>query len=109
VSERWQAMETGGFMSFASTIAPEATEHHLLCGLARTQLPILLIYGEADPYCPVSHAQAAFNALKTSSPQTELVVYSQDDHWLRQASHLADANFCVCKWMLRHMPVAPLK
>jgi len=81
-------------------------DHKLIGSLARTATPTLLLYGDADPICSISHAEVAYKALMRSSPQSQLVVYPGESHGLYSAAHHTDAVRRLCDWCLTHLSVA---
>ena len=83
-----------------------AAEHEFVCALGRARTPTLLLYGDADPSCPISHAQIAYTALQHGSPHSSLVVYPGEDQSLQLPSYQADACRRMCEWCTLHQPGA---
>jgi alpha-beta hydrolase superfamily lysophospholipase len=94
----------GDATAAAAARAAAVADLELVRALGRTTTPVLLLYGDADPACPLSHAQAAFNALQCASPASQLVVYEGAAHSLSSCTQRLDGNRRVCEWARAWMP-----
>ena len=95
----------GSFSTAAATSGlAAAADVDLVGALGRCHVPVLLLYGDADPTCPLSHAQVIFSALSRSSPLTQLVVYPDETHGLQGGGARIDSSRRACEWFTTHLP-----
>jgi len=71
---------------------------------ART--PTLIMGGERDAECPIAQSQEMWHALKTLGVETQLVVYADEGHRLRDPAHARDHDERMVAWFDRHLEPA---
>jgi dipeptidyl aminopeptidase/acylaminoacyl peptidase len=65
---------------------------------------MLLTAGLQDLATPPSQAQVLYNALRERGVETELVLYPDEGHGVRQPRTLADQCARMVAWFDRHLP-----
>ena len=69
--------------------------------------PTLVLHGERDDRCPVSHAEAWFAALRRRRVPARMVLYPEASHLFivnGRPSHRLDYNRRIVDWLSRHVP-----
>jgi len=72
-------------------------------GLARISSPLLLLHGDQDEVCPLSHSQKVESALRKQGVPTLLKVYEGEGHGF-DGEHMCDRDQCILEWFLQHLP-----
>jgi dipeptidyl aminopeptidase/acylaminoacyl peptidase len=73
----------------------------------RIRTPTLLTAGLQDLATPPSQAQVLYTALRERGVDTELVLYPDEGHGVREPATLADQCARMVAWFERHMPARP--
>jgi dipeptidyl aminopeptidase/acylaminoacyl peptidase len=69
----------------------------------RDRTPTLLLWGEDDPYVPVSQGYELKTALDTFHVENEMVVYPKEGHEIDQPVHQLDMQRRVLEWFRTHL------
>lgn len=64
----------------------------------QVKTPTLLVVGERDAECPMPQSRELWHALKSLDVKTQLVVYPNEGHHLRDPKHVADLTERTVNW-----------
>jgi len=71
--------------------------------ITRVKTPTLVLVGERDAECPAPQSYEFWKGLKTLGVPTELVVYANEGHKLRDPAHVLDARRREVAWFDRFL------
>ena len=71
--------------------------------ITRVKTPTLVLVGERDAECPAPQSYEFWHALKTLGVSTELVVYADEGHKIRDPAHALDAMQREVGWFDRYL------
>ena len=74
--------------------------------LDRVKTPLLIMWGELDPFIPVMQAMEMFRGLRHFGVESQLVVYPRDGHVPREVNHERDMYQRVVEWFQTHFGTA---
>lgn len=74
-------------------------------GLHRIVAPLLLLHGEKDDICQLSHSQVVFHMLEKRGVPTGLIVYPGEGHGFDRPEHQRDRDRRMLAWWREHLPV----
>ena len=74
--------------------------------IKNVQTPTLVLHGERDAEVPLPQGQEFWHALKTLGVPTQLVVYEDEGHWIRQPAHVRDRIERIVGWFDAHLKPA---
>jgi len=72
--------------------------------LARISSPLLLLHGDEDDVCPLSHSEQVEVALRHRGVPTELKVYEGEGHGFKHSESMCDRDQRILEWFLQHLP-----
>jgi dipeptidyl aminopeptidase/acylaminoacyl peptidase len=76
--------------------------------IKNVRTPTLVLHGERDAEVPLPQGQEFWHALKTLGVETQLVVYEDEGHWIRQPAHVRDRYERIVRWFDAHLKAAPV-
>ena len=71
--------------------------------ITRVKTPTLVLHGERDEEVPLPQGYEFWHALKTLGVETQLVVYGDEGHHLRQPEHVRDHIERIVGWFDSHL------
>lgn len=77
-------------------------EHSPLTYASKAQTPTLILHSLNDRRCPVAMGKMFYRALKKSGVETEMVIYPNEGHGIRQLPHREDVLRRVLDWFEKH-------
>ena len=77
--------------------------------ITKVHTPTLVLHGERDAEVPLPQGQEFWHALKTLGVETQLVVYEDEGHWIRQPAHVRDRIERIVGWFDAHLKAAEVK
>ena len=82
---------------------PEALrDHSPLTFASRVKTPTLILHAANDRRCPLPMGVMYYRALKKSGVETEMVIYPDEGHPIKQLPHMDDVLHRVLDWFARH-------
>lgn len=97
--QSWTEWEFGG----RPWEVPQAMrEHSPLTYAANVRTPTLILHSENDRRCPLPMGTMFYRALKSSGVETEMVIYPDEGHGIKQLPHQEDVLRRVLAWFARH-------
>eukprot|EP00931_Biecheleriopsis_adriatica_P030522 TRINITY_DN17999_c0_g2_i2.p1 TRINITY_DN17999_c0_g2~~TRINITY_DN17999_c0_g2_i2.p1 ORF type:complete len:186 (-),score=36.96 TRINITY_DN17999_c0_g2_i2:45-602(-) len=72
--------------------------------LGNIHSPLLLLHGDRDDACPVSHSQLVHQELTRRQVPTELAIYPGQGHGFEGDRVQHDVNWKILQWFLKHIP-----
>jgi dipeptidyl aminopeptidase/acylaminoacyl peptidase len=75
--------------------------------IKQVRTPTLVVHGERDSEVPASQGFEFWKALKTLGVETQLVVYPDEGHGLRQPEHQRDRARRTVEWFDSHLAPPP--
>ncbi|MDE2135887.1 MAG: S9 family peptidase [Gammaproteobacteria bacterium] len=88
--------------------APELYEKFNPAGfVARWRTPMLVIHGEQDFRIPYSQGLGAFTALQRRGIESRLLVFPNENHWVRKPADSLQWHHEVFKWLDAHLQDPP--
>ncbi len=67
------------------------------------QAPVLIVHGDQDECVPVNQAWAFYRALREMNRPTELILYPDEGHGLRQRKHVRDYRQRTIDWFTKYL------
>ena len=77
--------------------------------IKRVRTPTLVLHGERDAEVPLPQGYEFWHALKTLGVETQLVVYADEGHQIRQPEHVRDRVERIVGWFDAHLKPAPVQ
>ena len=77
--------------------------------IRKVRTPTLVLHGERDAEVPLPQGQEFWHALKTLGVETQLVIYEDEGHWIRQPAHVRDRIERIVGWFDAHLKPAAVK
>jgi len=74
--------------------------------IKNVRTPTLVLHGERDAEVPLPQGQEFWHALKTLGVETQLVIYEDEGHWIRQPAHVRDRYERIVGWFDAHLKAA---
>ena len=97
--QSWTEWEFGG----KPWEVPQAMrEHSPLTYAANVRTPTLILHATGDRRCPLPMGRMYYRALKSAGVETQLVLYPDEGHPIRQLPHQEDVLRRVLAWFSRH-------
>lgn len=82
---------------------PDAMREHSPMTFAhRVKTPTLILHSANDRRCPLAMGQMFYRTLKASGAETEMVIYPDEGHGIKQLPHQEDVLRRVLDWFQRH-------
>lgn len=97
----WTEWEFGG----RPWEVPQAMrDHSPLTYASRVRTPTLILHAANDRRCPLPMGRMYYRALKSAGVETEMVIYPDEGHPIKQLPHQEDVLRRVLDWFERHAP-----
>jgi dipeptidyl aminopeptidase/acylaminoacyl peptidase len=97
--QSWTEWEFGG----APWETPEAMRKHSPVTYAsEVRTPTLILHSANDRRCPIAMGTMFYRALKYHGVETEMVIYPDEGHPIKQLPHQEDVVRRVLDWFQRH-------
>ena len=97
--QSWTEWEFGG----RPWEVPQAMrDHSPLTFASRVKTPTLILHAANDRRCPLPMGRMYYRALKSAGVETEMVIYPDEGHPIRQLPHQEDVLTRVLDWFARH-------
>ena len=77
-------------------------KHSSLTYVGKVKTPTLILHARGDRRCPLPMGQAYHQALAARGVPTQLVIYPDEGHGIRQPRHREDVLRRVLAWFARH-------
>ncbi len=77
-------------------------KHSPLTYADRVKTPTLVLHSRDDRRCPLPMGQAFHRALKARGVPTDLVIYPDEGHGIKQPGHRVDVLTRVLEWFAKH-------
>ncbi len=97
--QSWTEWEFGGRPWEVSEIMHQRSP---LTHASKVQTPTLILHAANDRRCPLPMGVMYYRALKESGVETEMVIYPDEGHPIRQLPHMEDVLIRVLDWFARH-------
>ena len=97
--QSWTEWEFGGRPWEVSEIMHQRSP---LTHASKVQTPTLILHAANDRRCPLPMGAMYYRALKESGVETEMVIYPDEGHPIRQLPHMEDVLIRVLDWFARH-------
>lgn len=97
--QSWTEWEFGG----RPWEVPQAMrDHSPLTFASRVKTPTLILHAANDRRCPLPMGRMYYRVLKSAGVETEMVIYPEEGHPIRQLPHQEDVLTRVLDWFARH-------
>ena len=97
--QSWTEWEFGG----RPWEVPQAMrDHSPLTFASRVKTPTLILHAANDRRCPLPMGRMYHRALKSAGVETEMVIYPDEGHPIKQLPHQEDVLRRVLDWFARH-------
>ncbi|HWB14200.1 MAG TPA: S9 family peptidase [Pirellulales bacterium] len=100
--QSWTQWELGGL---PWEIAEAMRLHSPISYVDRVSTPTLVLHSRDDRRCPLPMGQMYYQSLVSRGVPTEMVIYPNEGHGIRQPRHQADVLRRVLAWFALHDPV----
>ena len=97
----WWYLEMGGEDPFADQ--PHFDRYAPVQHIKNWKTPTLVIHGEVDYRCPISEGLNLFEALQYHKVPSELLVFSDENHWILKPRNIVVWYETVLQFLARHM------
>jgi dipeptidyl aminopeptidase/acylaminoacyl peptidase len=77
-------------------------DHSPLTYASRVRTPTLILHAANDRRCPLPMGKMFYRALKNNGVKTEMVIYPNEGHGIKQPPHQEDVLRRVLDWFARH-------
>jgi len=77
-------------------------DHSPLTFASRVKTPTLILHAASDRRCPLPMGRMYYRALKSAGVETEMVIYPDEGHPIKQLPHQEDVLARVLDWFARH-------
>lgn len=77
-------------------------EHSPLTFVSRVKTPTLILHAANDRRCPLPMGTSFYRALKSSGVETQMVIYPDEGHGIKQLPHQEDILRRVLDWFAQH-------
>lgn len=102
--QSWTEWEMGGL---PWEVVDRMRKHSPLTHIANVRTPTLILHSLNDRRCPVPMGRMFHRALKERGVATEMVIYPDEGHGIRQLPHREDVLRRTLEWFARHdLPTA---
>ena len=113
IDNRWMTLETGDFTYETEYLEPlswppteTSRRSNVFPHLGSIDAPLLLIHGDADPICPLSHAVVTYRALAVQGHPVGLVVYPGEGHGFNRPENQRDCAQRLLAFFMEYLPVS---
>jgi dipeptidyl aminopeptidase/acylaminoacyl peptidase len=73
------------------------------------QTPTLILHSENDRRCPLPMGRAFYRGLQKAGVATQLVIYPDENHAIRQPRHQADRLRRILAWFSKRHQTGPTR
>ncbi|MEA2311016.1 MAG: hypothetical protein QOE28_984, partial [Solirubrobacteraceae bacterium] len=95
----WTEWEFGGL----PWESPQALrDHSPLTFASRVKTPTLILHATNDRRCPLPMGQMYYRALQKAGVESQMVIYPDEGHGIKQLPHQADILRRVLDWFEKH-------
>lgn len=102
--QSWTEWEFGGK---PWEVPDKMRKHSPITSVDRVKTPTLILHSRDDRRCPLPMGQAYHQALKARGVPTELVIYPDEGHGIRQPRHREDVLRRVLAWFEKYEKGSP--
>jgi dipeptidyl aminopeptidase/acylaminoacyl peptidase len=95
----WTVWEAGGR---PWEIPMAIKDHSPLASAYRVKTPTLILHAANDRRCPLPMGKAYYQALKANGVETQMVIYPEEGHPIKQLPHQEDVLTRVLDWFGKH-------
>ncbi len=100
--QSWTEWELGG----KPWEVPEAMDKHSpYAHVKNVQTPTLILHSREDRRCPIAMGRMFYQALQSRGVPSEMVIYPNEGHGIKQPMHQVDVLKRTIQWFRRHDPV----
>ena len=86
---------------------PEVYARSPITFIKKVKTPTLVLQGERDAEVPLPQAYEFWHALRSLGVETQLVVYGDEGHHIRQPAHVRDRTQRIVGWFDSHLKTQP--
>jgi dipeptidyl aminopeptidase/acylaminoacyl peptidase len=97
--QSWTEWDMGGL---PWEVVERMREHSPLTHAAKVRTPTLILHSLNDRRCPVAMGKMFYRALKKVGVETEMVIYPDEGHGIRQLPHREDVLRRTLDWFEKH-------
>ena len=97
--QSWTEWEFGGR---PWEVSQALRDHSPLTFASRVKTPTLILHSANDRRCPLPMGVMYYRALKQSGVETEMVIYPDEGHPIKQLPHMEDVLQRVLDWFAKH-------
>jgi acetyl esterase/lipase len=83
-------------------VSKRMRDHSPLTHVARVRTPTLILHSLNDRRCPVAMGHMFHQALKRCGVETQMVLYPEEGHGLKQLPHREDLLMRTLEWFTQH-------
>jgi dipeptidyl aminopeptidase/acylaminoacyl peptidase len=76
--------------------------HSPLTNADKVKTPTLILHSREDRRCPLPMGRAFHQALLARKVETQMVIYPNEGHGIRQPKHVADVLERLLAWFEKH-------
>lgn len=97
--QSWTEWEFGGL---PWEVPDDMKNHSPLTFASRVKTPTLILHAANDRRCPLPMGIMYYRALKKAGVETEMVIYPDEGHPIKQLPHMEDVLTRVLDWFAKH-------
>ncbi len=97
--QSWTEWEFGGR---PWEVSQAMRDHSPLTFASKVKTPTLILHAANDRRCPLPMGLMYYRALKSSGVETEMVIYPDEGHPIKQLPHMEDVLQRVLDWFAKH-------
>ncbi len=97
--QSWTEWEFGGL---PWEVPQLMRDHSPLTFASRVQTPTLILHAANDRRCPLPMGRMFYRALKSADVETQMVIYPDEGHPIKQLPHQEDVLRRVLDWFAKH-------
>lgn len=97
--QSWTEWEFGGL---PWEVPDDMKNHSPLTFASRVKTPTLILHAANDRRCPLPMGSMYYRALKKAGVETEMVIYPDEGHPIKQLPHMEDVLTRVLDWFAKH-------
>lgn len=101
--QSWPEWEFGGR---PWEVPEKLREHSPITYVGQVKTPTLILHSRDDRRCPVAMGKAFHQSLRSAGVPTEMVIYPEENHGIRQPRHRADVLRRILAWFEKYDPGA---
>ncbi len=97
--QSWTEWDMGGL---PWQVVERMREHSPLAHAHKARTPTLILHSQNDRRCPLAMGRMFHRALKEAGTETQMVIYPDEGHGIRQLPHREDVLRRVLEWFEKH-------